>query len=214
MAFCCCCCLVVSNSWVCWLRFPPCFKRQTTTGEDVCLAGWGFTNFYKQLKMEALRGRVIQLSEAALSSKESLQAGRCSLRPPLCQVVHLLLHPPCWQPMELSSSSVSQNRVSEAKNEAISSKSLVQNIPVSSLPGSQASCHLAPFGATPQSLPGAALAHRRWARRAKKNNSKQKAPNPSVFSPNKIPADKNITCTLLVSYLPHFAGVLASWTCA
>jgi len=71
------------------------------------------------------------------------------------------------------------------KNEEMTPKSLVQSITP------QAPCHLAPFSAAPRTLLVAALTHHRWVCRGKRSTSKQKAPNPAIFSPDKITEDNN-----------------------
>lgn len=80
------------------------------------------------------------------------------------------------------------------KKKEFPKKSLVQNIPASSLPRHPAAWHLFLQHITP-CLP------QHWPIRdestgKEKSNSKHKAPNPAIFSPNKIPVDKNITFTL------------------
>lgn len=65
-------------------QISPVFKGIAGRREDLCLAGWGFTNFYKQLKTEAFnrKGHPTLRGSAALQKSPHKLAGMQPLVPP------------------------------------------------------------------------------------------------------------------------------------
>lgn len=207
--------------WIFWLKSSaplPVFKKRAIRREGLCFASWGFTNFYKQLKMEAFNRKdrpALSGSIALWKSPHKLggtQPWSCPVHvPPLLSALLISCHAlPANTPWNYAAVTFHQIQHLRGKNEEMAPKTWFK-----------ISQHFQSPGILPHGSFICGTSHPAWyctdpsemSMQRKTREIPSKNHQMLLYSPKaKSLQKKIITFTLPISSFQHFVGFVASWT--